>query len=100
MKEASQPQPTLETLCLAECAQVTDRGMATVAQRCPGLRGLSLAGLSLGDAPLALVGACCTQLHTLRLARCRRLSESCVKQLAEALPLLTEVRPAPAGGHF
>ena len=96
VKEAAQKQPALETLCLAECAQVTERGMAAVAQRCPALRSLSVVGLSLGDAPLALVGACCTQLHTLRLARCRRLSESCVKQLAEALPLLTEVRPAPA----
>ena len=66
------------TLCLAECAQVTERGLGRVAERCPELTGLSLHGLSIADPPLALLGMCCGQLRSLSLARCRRVSEGCV----------------------
>jgi len=84
----AQPAPAPATLCLAECAQVTERGLGRVAERCPELAGLSLLGLSVADPPLALLGMCCTQLRSLCLARCRRVSEGCVAQLCMSLPRL------------
>ena len=84
-----QPSPAAPaTLCLGECAQVTERGLGRVAERCPELTGLSLHGLSLADPPLALLGMCCGQLRSLSLARCRRVSEGCVAQLCMSLPRL------------
>ena len=74
-------------LGLSECVQVTDRGVAMVAESCAELRRLRLGGLSVSDEALRLVGMRCPQLAALHLSRCRRLTDGCVALLAQQLPL-------------
>jgi len=77
-------------LDLSECAQVTQRGMSLVTERCAGLNRLRLHGLNVADDALGPLGMRCRQLAALHLGRCRRITDGCVAHLAQRLPL-TEV---------
>ena len=78
----------VQDLDLSECAQVTNRGMVLVTERCAGLARLRLQGLSLSDGAISPLALRCTHLAALDVSRCRRISDGCVAVLAQHLDLI------------
>ncbi len=77
----------LTTLCLADCAALTDRAVVRLAEGCPGLTAVDLSGCAgvsdRGVGALARHGA----LVALALSRCPRVTDTGVCALARACPV-------------
>jgi hypothetical protein len=69
------PVPSLRCLCIGECQQLEDVGVAALASVASELRGLTLRGATrVGDAGLAALATGCPRLHSLDLHEAGRVT--------------------------
>lgn len=82
--------PSLRDLRLDGCKLVTDTGLSRLSQSVPHLTLLGLAGcVRLTDAGITAVAKGCPLLKTIDISGCANVSNSSIRALAEACPDLT-----------
>eukprot|EP00123_Amoebidium_parasiticum_P009699 comp19652_c1_seq1/m.23252 comp19652_c1_seq1/g.23252 ORF comp19652_c1_seq1/g.23252 comp19652_c1_seq1/m.23252 type:complete len:843 (-) comp19652_c1_seq1:706-3234(-) len=73
----------IKTLDLANCYRLTDNALRTVAQRCPGLRGINCYNIwTLTDAGIVALAEGCRHLESLNVGHCKKITDTSVCQLA------------------
>ncbi|KAI8925601.1 hypothetical protein BC831DRAFT_460245 [Entophlyctis helioformis] len=84
--------PSVVTLNLKNCWQITDQGLSRISQYTPRVRVLSLSSLwDVTDAGLSALAQNCKQLRTVELSNCRKLTDHGILDLLDNCPNLETI---------